>query len=798
MCLISPSPRTGIFATLRAFLPGAKGSGAPSAGCASRHRLALASFTGVLALLTATAGLLAGLAFALLAGSAVPALAAEPCPNEAIRAEQGSAGLALPDCRAYELVTPVEKDNGEPEAVQVGLNAPGLRAIAGMQASVNGDRMAWASEYILPGSPSPGLEYLSTRDAASWSSENVIPPQSVENGLACPFLEGIAAYSADLSKGVLFDGYGQPGSGFESEGLACGHDEPRLAPGELEGFQNLFLRDNENRSYRLLDLTPPGAPAADADGHKFYPAAFLAGSSDLSHVVFEEELPLTPEAGSGDELYEWAGGADHLVSVLPGGAPVTEGRLAGATRNTGLEGGSTFLPVNVAAYRHAVSADGSRVFFTAAGSLYLRENAAASRAEECASPSRACTVQLDEAQSGAVGPGGGGHFMVASADGSRAFFTDENRLTADSTAAAGKPDLYEYDLEKPAGNRLTDLTVDAAEPAAVLGVSGASEDGSDLYFVAEAALTGSQQNSHNAVAQPGRPNLYLAHAGATTFIATLDPADLCDWTSNTGCSGANVPEASGLTARVSANGAFIAFPSIARLTGYDNTDVNTGNPDAEVFLYDSSSDRLDCASCEPGGAPPTAPSIIRYPTNLSLNNNDKSAYPQRNASGNGQVFFETADALLPRDANGVRDVYEYAEGRLHLISSGTDAADSYFLDATPSGNDVFFATTQPLLARDPDTNYDIYDARVGGGFSEPPTSPACDGEGCRGVGTQAPAEGSPATSHFEGPGNRTEKPSLRCKPGLRKHGHCLKKRHSKKRHRRAHRRTTGANRGGAK
>ena len=61
------------------------------------------------------------------------------------------------------------------------------------------------------------------------------------------------------------------------------------------------------------------------------------------------------------------------------------------------------------------------------------------------------------------------------------FFTDENKLTATSTTASGKPDLYEYDFEAEAGKRLTDLTVDPVEPADVLGVSGASEGGSYVY-----------------------------------------------------------------------------------------------------------------------------------------------------------------------------------------------------------------------------------------------------------------------------------------------------------------------------
>jgi hypothetical protein len=692
-----------------------------------------------------------------------------PCENEALRAEQGS--TAVPGCRAYELVTPASKDSGEPKAVVAGLRESSLYATGeGMYTSETGDRMAWTSEYPLPGSNWAGLDYLSTRGANGWSTENVIPPQSVSNGTDCPGLVAIAAYSIDLSTSVLADGFAQLGS-FKGEALECGHDEPPLVAGEPEGFQNLFLRDNGPGSYQLVNVTPSNAPAphpAPFDS-QYFPAAFLAGSNSLSLVVFEEELPLVPGAPAGDDLYSWSrsDGMVSLVSVLPDGTPVG-GRLAGSTRNTERdESTQEFVPFNIAGSRHAVSGDGSRIFFQADGNLYVRENGTS-------------TTQLDLTQRGA-GSSGGGTFTVASEDGSRVFFTDENQLTADSKAEAGKPDLYEYDLGKPLGERLTDISkTGSAEPADVLGIAGASNDASYLYYVADGVLSsGAPSGTPASGPVDGQPNLYVLHGGATSFIATLDPNnDYCDWAS-TRC--VSHPLFGGSTARVSSNGTFVGFESDQSLTGYDNVGPTcvpgeaggtvgtvgkyTPGPCEEIFLYQAEINRLECASCDPSGGQPVWPGTIRFPGQASQDQEMRDSHPQRNVSDSGEVFFESKDALVPAATNGRLNVYVYEDGQSRLLSSGTSETDSYFLEASPDGGNVFFATSQALLpGQDTDSAFDIYDARAGGGFPEPipPPAPCEEGASCRGALGLAPTFQAPGSAIFIGPGNMqasTAKPS---------------------------------------
>ena len=111
---------------------------------------------------------------------------------------------------------------------------------------------------------------------------------------------------------------------------------------------------------------------------------------------------------------------------------------------------------------------------------------------------------------------------------------------------------------------------------------GASSDGSYIYFVAEGVLA--------AGATSGAENLYVDHNGTTTFIATLSGSDGSDWNSQ-------------LTSRVTPDGTHLAFNSVQSLTGFDNTDANTGGADTEIFLYDATAKTLVCASCNPTGNP---------------------------------------------------------------------------------------------------------------------------------------------------------------------------------------------------
>ena len=273
-------------------------------------------------------------------------------------------------------------------------------------------------------------------------------------------------------------------------------------------------------------------------------------------------------------------------------------------------------------------------------------------------------------------------FQLASSDGSRVLFTDVQRLTTDAGAPSGKPDLYECDITESVGGepecKLTDLTPRnaAGESADVQGsVLGASESGSYLYFVADGVLD--NDGTSVAGAHGGQPNLYVRHDGKTSLVAALSGGDAPDW-----AGGGFEGDFDHLTARVSPNGQYLAFTSDRELTGYDNHDAVSGQPDEEVYEYDATTGRTSCVSCNPSGARPAGEEYGHEGNNMPLVGEkflqwgpsawlaanvpgwtpfekEVSRYQSRYLSNSGRLFFNARSPLVPNDVNNQWDVYEY-------------------------------------------------------------------------------------------------------------------------------------------
>jgi hypothetical protein len=445
-------------------------------------------------------------------------------------------------------------------------------------------------------------------------------------------------------------------------------------------------------------------------------------------------------------------------------------------------------------------------------------------------PADACTVQLDAAQGGS-GASGGGYFWAATDNSNRVFFTDCSRLTADSTAhgetaciekqeESSRPkftgnDLYEYDFEKPVGQRLTDLTVDhnPGDPlgANVQGVVGTSEDGSYVYIVADGVLAGSNAEGKAPVA--GQPNLYELHGGSASFVVTLASSDQAIVSDGSFTVGDWQPTPGERTAQVSPSGDAVAFLSRLELTGYDNYgivgyDYQNGKPNLsapnyahipELFVYQARTGRMVCASCSPTGSAPIPLDLPRATLpGTTLATSTAAAYVSHwlvDREGT-QAYFMTTQPLVADDSNGLMDVYEWqsegsggcglASGCLSLISSAEQASNAFLLGSGASGRDVFFTSRSQLTKGSEGESLKVYDARVDGGRAEPSLS--CTGTGCQGIPPAPPIFATPSSVTFNGVGNfepspplavkaKSNKKARRCRAGFhRKHGQCVRSR----------------------
>jgi hypothetical protein len=678
----------------------------------------------------------------------------------------------LPDERAYELVSPAQK-LGEVfvPSPSAGLDGscvnclPGLSLIRmPMQSRPDGEAVAYEGQAFSEGVASGPNEYLGNRTSSGWGLQDLSSP-AFANGRGSN--EGYVGFSPDLSKSLIFQ------------------INPALSPDapvgeEGNSFANLYLRTEDPSREPPISLEPvvveepPNRAASRFDPNAFkilYESANAGTpqSPSLTHVVFEANDALTgatanaPAAVDGGvvepvgetrpinlNLYEWFEGGLRLVNVDPENTSTAPGAVLGSGHLLDPEPSAETSDID-----HAISADGSRIFWSKeeTGQVFVRINGEDTR----------------EIQDH------GGTFLTASADGSKVLLSDGCL----------------YDLEE---EECEDLTLDEGglHQGGFQGILGSSEDLSRIYFADTAVLTGENAEHKSPVEEAGKVNLYAWQEGApTTFIGVLQESD--DKIGVEKEFGAWKASSSDRTAQVSPDGRYLAFMSKARLTGYDNGRIGIGSGEGcggpegtecfEVFEYDAGSARLTCASCDPSGQRPLGQS------NLNLIQSAFS-FPQPGnltPEGEGRLFFESQDALSNRDTNGeIQDVYEWEPsgvgscarvgGCVSLISTGNAPNDSMFLDASDTGNDVFFVTRQQLLPRDKDDLLDLYDARaphVAGeavGFPEGETTP-CAGEACSGPASSPPAQGSAGSLSFSGPENPP-----------RPHKHKRHRKHKKHRH----------------
>jgi hypothetical protein len=655
--------------------------------------------------------------------------AVQRCPNETLRTGRSA---SLPDCRAYELVTPEDLSRTEAMIFENGQDHATV--------SSDGKHVALVAKgaYLEPGVSFQGTADVFSRSAEGWVMKSVVAPgmdgeqiyAETIHLLMSPDLSQIAFLSStelgESVKGILrtgpiggpyvtFASVAKGGSGTSLEGVNAGTSV-------IPTFSDLVFASQDHT------LLPPGP---------------------------EREQAEKIEAGASD-LYDWSHGRLQLVNLDGDGRLLNQcGAVLGASAN----GGGAI---------NAVSADGSRVFFTSPEfqgrpgcfepALYMRVDGSE-------------TVDISEPEGVSVRPSERTpvRFDGATTDGSRVFFTTANALIP---GAGGGFHLYEYDVEAPVGHRLKLIANEANSieqfnnPNVVF-----SEDGSTLYYEAEGSIF-----------------RYETTTGKKSFVATPRAAI------------STPPEGSYTTP----DGRFLLFvsgnpiepgPLFAGPHGWPELiEESRGAHHEELYRYSAADGSVICVSCGEGVAPPNGNMLEPEPGFGLLSTADSPRVAVSASEDGRRVFFQTSARLVPQDTNESTveeelgnqlgkgaDTYEWEQygteevpgmlcrvvlGCTHLLSAGEAVGPERFLGASLNGRDVFFTSAAQLVPQATPEFVNIYDARADGGFQRP--APAGECTSCQGVGSVQPQFTTPASETFAGAGNPAAsapvpKPKSKCR-----------------------------------
>lgn len=417
---------------------------------------------------------------ALLVASA-PANAAA-CPNEAFRTGPSA---NLPDCRAYELVTPLDQNDVVAPLFRITPdgNMAAFQALGAFAGALNGG----------------GNGYVAQRGSDGWITQAMAPPGSGQGHE--PVFSAL-----DVSN----DGRRMVWKG--GDGATGGND--------------IYLGDAPQVATNIS-----GPVRVGPSDEVFYEGR----SADTNHVVFGL-YEGGAYAGGTSRLYDYTGGSAKPVGILPGETTPAAG---------GAVLGSYEYSYGVGSVFNAISADGSRIFFespmpspamsgeppTPSG-LYLRENGTTTKEID---PNAAFWGATADGSTAVYTPvDGEGHMGLSSydvrsetstqiaptsaevtgiagmsADTSHIYFTARGDLAVGATA--GQPNLYLYD----GGNPRFIATLNEREAdhfASILGstsqiASEASADGRLLAFVSAKRLVSGYDNE-------GAKEVYLFDADA--------------------------------------------------------------------------------------------------------------------------------------------------------------------------------------------------------------------------------------------------------------------------------------------
>ncbi len=682
--------------------------------------------------------------------------------------------LALPPGREYELVSPPYKG---------GYGASGIEGV-----SQDGECAAFYSPGVFNGNPAgtsdsfDSVAYMSCRSDEGWSTVPLTPPD-----VLVPRVNGRTDSTPDL-RSVMVPG--------------CAG--PNYLSGLKECARVEFLMHDTSEPDVSSNWRMVGEPI-ETVSHEPVEISIEGASADFCHIVFEsEDGAVVPEAvGVERPLYDLSAGCGEEPTGVRLVGVDNRGRIIDPSCSVLL--GSRY-ELGEANLFHAVADGGQELIFTTCGDSQSTDNRQVFarlkglRTIEISrplsqSPSE-CGEGGEEIPCRSAGGRANAVFIGASEDGSRVFFT--------APLAAGQPPLVPGDTDAsnnlylakigcPAGNEgcnisekvvtamtRTSAPVDPSEPAEVQGVVKVAPDGSRVYFVARGVLT-NEPGPEGRVPLKGADNLYVYAVNPSTPGRISFIGDLCSGHEMSGSiEDALCPSENGVDITLWHNafggeaqtagpdGRFLVFSSYAQLIR-DDTDRSR-----DVFEYDSETGRLVRISAgenayDANGNSDTANAKLLQTGVQPGSVRAEFEMTERAVSEDGAtVVFSTAEPLSPQAVNGLPNVYEWHDGRVSSLSGGASETSVEDVVMSPSGDDLYFVTTQSLVPADSDQASDVYDAHRCSA-SAPCFPPAmtgrrsCEGDACQGPLTN-PAPLLVPGSVSQAPGGNFEVPKVPAEP----------------------------------
>jgi hypothetical protein len=711
-----------------------------------------------------------------------------------------SSAFALPDGRAFEQVSPLYKG---------GAGAPAVEAVG-----MDGGSVAYYAPDAFAGAPTglsqniDSFDYLARRTVTGWATVPVTPPATVmpvalgENRDITPDMEAT---------------------------LALGNTGPSNEAAEQDGKEAAIVVHSTRLADTGVNWNVIGRALALL-GEGPLQLRYLGASQDFCHVYFDEftdqefsiltrpQVLLEGAENAKPQLYELSAGCGdgpivlRLVAIDNAGSVISPG----CRPNLGIE----HLSERSRALQafNAIAADGHTVFFTGCVENSEADHQLFARlgGEKTIEISKPVAESCTEVPCGEADKRANAEFMGASEDGLTVFFTTAAELSSTDTDS-GK-DLYMASLGcssgaecKTSARVVTEMTQVSQNPnnapANVKGVVRVAPDGSRAYFVAEGDLLSAAarvklEGEGMQVPRVGADNLYeFAKSDSVKFVGDLCSAhDISGTVEDSHC-----PSVSGTDTELwllsngrseaqtaEKDGRYLVFSSYGQLT---NDDTDTAK---DVYRFDAISGRLERisegeegfgANGNENGGEADASILLGYfggsvKRQLEMDNRAISEDGSR-------IIFESAEALSPGAINALSNIYEWHQGTdgkggaVTLLSGGSGTTPVIDAVIAPTGNDVFFSTSEGLVPQDTDGAPDIYDARLGGGFAGTPALPEpCSGDACQGPLTNPMPLLIPSTIS-QSPGENFSppvKPSKKmrvvhpCRRGYvhGKHGKCVK------------------------